>query len=133
MKSISLRRESAPVPPFASELTAANVPSPRRIEEYKAALGEGGFAVIDCYADWCGPCKAIAPKVEELAHTHPEVRFYQVDVDASTDVAQELGIRAMPTFKFFHNGDVADEIVGANPAALVAAVQKGAKLVKDSA
>ena len=67
----------------------------------------------------------IAPKVHELAKEHPEVRFYQVDVDGAPDVAQELGVRAMPTFKFFKDGEVADEIVGANPQALAAAVKKG--------
>ena len=72
----------------------------------------------------------IAPKVHELAEAHPEVRFYQVDVDGAPDVAQELGVRAMPTFKFFKDGAVADEIVGANPAALVAAVKKGAEGLK---
>ena len=69
----------------------------------------------------------IAPKVEELAKAHEDLRFYQVDVDAAPDVAQELGIRAMPTFKFFLNGEPQDDVVGANPAALTEAVQAGAK------
>ena len=101
------------------------------MDEFKAAIGEPGFVAIDCYAEWCGPCKVISPKFHEMAKHHPQLRFYQVDVDGAPDVAQELSIRAMPTFKFFHNGEVADEIVGANPAKLLEAVKNGVEAVKE--
>ncbi|KAL4919806.1 thioredoxin-like protein [Aspergillus aurantiobrunneus] len=79
--------------------------------------------VLDCYAEWCGPCKAIAPKVEEFAKENTTVKFYQIDVDELSDVAAELGVRAMPSFFFFKGGQKVNEVVGANPPALQAGVK----------
>lgn len=58
-----------------------------------------------------------------FSDTYPEARFYKLDVDEVPDVAQELGIRAMPTFLLFKNGDKVAEVVGANPKALEAAIK----------
>ncbi|EGC47442.1 thioredoxin [Histoplasma capsulatum var. duboisii H88] len=80
--------------------------------------------VIDCFATWCPPCKAIAPKLVELSEQHPNVGFYKVDVDECPDVAQELGVRAMPTFVFFKDGQKVDEVVGAVPASILAVIQR---------
>ena len=55
---------------------------------------------------------------------YTDVRFYKVDVDEVPDLAQELGIRAMPTFVIFKNGEKVDEVVGANPKAIEAAILK---------
>jgi len=92
--------------------------------EYQKAVAKGGVMVIDCFAVWCGPCKVIAPKVVELAKKYPTASFYKVDVDAVPDVAQELAIRAMPTFKIFKDGELVDSIVGASVAPLEEAVKK---------
>lgn len=74
--------------------------------------------VLDAWAEWCGPCKAIAPKIDEFSTTYPTAKFYKVDVDMVPDVAQELGIRAMPTIIFFKNGEKITEVVGANQHAI---------------
>ena len=79
--------------------------------------------IIDCFATWCGPCKVIAPKVVDMSKEFPNARFYKLDVDEVPDVAQELGVRAMPTFIFFKDGEKVDEVVGANPAKLKSTVQ----------
>lgn len=79
--------------------------------------------IIDCFATWCGPCKVIAPKVVEMSKEFPNARFYKLDVDDVPDVAQELGVRAMPTFIFFKDGEKVDEVVGANPTKLKSTVQ----------
>jgi Thioredoxin domain-containing protein len=50
--------------------------------------------VLDCWATWCGPCKAIAPAFEKLSESFPQIKFYKVDVDDQADVAQELNVRA---------------------------------------
>ncbi|PGG97099.1 thioredoxin [Blastomyces parvus] len=80
--------------------------------------------VIDCFATWCGPCKTIAPRIVELSKSFPSVGFYKVDVDECPDIAQELGVRAMPTFVFFKDGMKVDEVVGAVPPAIEAAITK---------
>ncbi|KAF2201731.1 thioredoxin [Delitschia confertaspora ATCC 74209] len=79
--------------------------------------------VLDCFATWCGPCKVIAPQVVKFSNVYPQARFYKIDVDEVPDVAQELGIRAMPTFLLFKNGEKVAEVVGANPKALESAIQ----------
>jgi len=82
------------------------------------------LVVVDCYATWCGPCIAIAPKMEEYSNNFPSVAFYKVDVDNVPDVAQELGVTAMPTFIFFKDGAKVDEVRGAIPPAIEAAIRK---------
>jgi thioredoxin 1 len=94
--------------------------------DFEQALTDAGDAlvVLDCFATWCGPCKVIAPKVAQMAKEFENARFYKIDVDEVNDVAQELGIRAMPTFLLFKKGKKVEEIVGANEKALKAAIQK---------
>ncbi|KAF2459050.1 thioredoxin [Lineolata rhizophorae] len=79
--------------------------------------------VLDCFATWCGPCKVIAPQVVKFSDIYTTAKFYKLDVDEVPDVAQELGIRAMPTFLLFKNGEKVGEVVGANPKALEAAIK----------
>ncbi|KAF2009971.1 thioredoxin-domain-containing protein [Aaosphaeria arxii CBS 175.79] len=94
--------------------------------EWDSALeAKDTLIVLDCFATWCGPCKVIAPQVLKYSKAYPEARFYKLDVDEVPDVAQELGIRAMPTFLLFKNGDKVGEVVGANPKALEAAIKSG--------
>ena len=78
-------------------------------------MGSEESVLIDCFAEWCSPCKQIAPKVDEFSEAYPEVKFYKIDVEKLDDVAQELGVRAMPTFMLFRNGEKLTEVVGANP------------------
>ncbi len=72
------------------------------------------LTVVDCFATWCGPCKAISPYVEELSKKYSSTNFAKVDVDDSKDVAEKLGVRAMPTFVFFKNGKEIDRMEGAD-------------------
>lgn len=74
-------------------------------------------------ATWCGPCKVIAPQIVKMSDAFPSVRFYKLDVDEVPDVAQELGVRAMPTFIVFKNGEKVKEVVGANQKALQTLVE----------
>ncbi|KAJ5182664.1 Thioredoxin [Penicillium capsulatum] len=71
------------------------------------ALTSSGPVVIDFYATWCGPCRAVAPKVGELSEKYPNVRFVQVDVDKMKKVAQDFNVTAMPTFAFLKDGQEA--------------------------
>ncbi|KAK1140280.1 mitochondrial thioredoxin [Aspergillus melleus] len=79
------------------------------------ALTSSGPVVVDFFATWCGPCKAVAPVVGKLSETYPNVRFIQVDVDKVRSVAQELQVRAMPTFVLFKDGQPLEKrVVGGN-------------------
>jgi len=89
-----------------------------------SVLDSKGLVVLDCFATWCGPCRTIAPTVAKYSEEYPGVKFVKIDVDEVSDVAQELGIRAMPTFVLFKDGEKVGEVVGANPHALLAAIKK---------
>jgi thioredoxin 1 len=82
-----------------------------------------GLVVLDCYATWCGPCKVISPMVDQFSETYSSANFYKMDVDQASELAQELGVRAMPTFMLFKGGERVKEVVGANPQALRAAIE----------
>ena len=73
--------------------------------DLKQELKDAGdkLVVIDFYATWCGPCKVIAPKVEEMSSSMSNVVFLKVDVDENEDAAGEYNISAMPTFIFMKN------------------------------
>jgi len=69
--------------------------------------------VVDFWAPWCGPCKAIAPVLEELAEEMGEqVQISKVDVDNNQEIAGKFNIRAIPTILIFKGGEVVDQIVG---------------------
>ena len=59
--------------------------------------------MIDFFATWCGPCKMIAPQIEEMSKSLENVVFLKVDVDEAEDAAQEFNVSAMPTFIFMKN------------------------------
>ncbi len=74
--------------------------------------------IVDFFAEWCVPCRMIAPIVEEISNDYADrVLVVKCDVDDSPGVAARLGIRNIPTVMFFKNGEVADKQVGAVPKA----------------
>ncbi|KAK3944038.1 thioredoxin-like protein [Diplogelasinospora grovesii] len=99
--------------------------------QWRQVLASSSVVITDFYADWCGPCKMIAPTFESLSSKYSKpnkITFCKVDVDNQRDVAQQYSVRAMPTFLILHKGSVIDTIQGANPPALTAAVEKAIKL-----
>ncbi|HIH77310.1 MAG TPA: thioredoxin [Halobacteria archaeon] len=72
--------------------------------------------MIDCWAEWCGPCRMVAPVVEELAKEyHGKVVFGKLNTDENNRLAMRFGIMAIPTFLFFKDGKKVDTMVGALP------------------
>jgi thioredoxin 1 len=82
------------------------------MEELERVVSENRVVLIDCYADWCGPCKMMEPVVEELAAERDAV-VAKVDVDANQTIAAELGARSIPTFVLFVEGESTEQLVGA--------------------
>ena len=72
--------------------------------------------LVDFWAVWCGPCKAIAPTLEELATQYKgKVKIAKVDVDENQQIAQQFGIRSIPTLLMFKGGKVVEQLVGGAP------------------
>jgi len=72
--------------------------------------------LVDFWAEWCGPCKMIAPVVEQLAQDFDgKLKVGKVDVDSNQQTSMQFGIRSIPTLLIFKNGRVVDQIVGAIP------------------
>ncbi|WBW72127.1 thioredoxin-like I protein Txl1 [Schizosaccharomyces osmophilus] len=92
----------------------------RSYQHWISTIPKSGFLAVDCYADWCGPCKAISPVFSQLAskYSGPQFVFAKVNVDEQTQISSSLGVRAMPTFIFFENGKQIDMLSGANVQAL---------------
>ncbi len=68
--------------------------------------------LVDFYADWCGPCKRIAPVLEELAAEIPNAKIVKVNVEHNPRLAAEYGVQSIPSLKVFKNGQVTDQVVG---------------------
>lgn len=92
---------------------------------------KGQVVFIDAFATWCGPCKAVAPIIDKWSEDPSEglkdkVTFYKFDVDKLPELAQELEVRAMPTFFIFKAGanSPSEQVVGASPPLMRKGIEK---------
>ena len=69
--------------------------------------------LVDFYATWCGPCKMVAPIIEEIANERTDVKVCKLDVDEAIDIARQYQIASIPTLLLFHGGEVVNKAVGA--------------------
>ncbi|ODV84760.1 hypothetical protein CANARDRAFT_200428 [[Candida] arabinofermentans NRRL YB-2248] len=124
-RSIASARKST-IRSFHSTSRALKVEEVSSYPDFKEKVLKDKFALVDFYATWCAPCKAISPLVEKFSEQYAnDVKFYKVDVDNSGDTPAVYGVTAMPTFLLFKNGEKVFSIVGANP--------QGIKQVLDAA
>jgi len=82
-------------------------------ENFEATVAEG-VTMVDFWAPWCGPCRMIAPVVEELAEEFDgKAKITKVNTDEQQDIAVKYGIRSIPTIMFFKDGEMVEQMVGA--------------------
>ena len=76
---------------------------------------QSGTAVVDFYADWCGPCRMLAPALEQIADEHPELAVCKVNVDDEPALASAFGIMSIPTFVAIKDGEIKGQLLGVRP------------------
>ena len=79
--------------------------------EFKEAIKQGKV-LIDCYAIWCGPCKMLAPIIEDLASEISNYSFYKLDIDKNEEIAREYTIMSIPTLLIFEDGKLINKLIG---------------------
>jgi thioredoxin 1 len=71
--------------------------------------------LVDFWAEWCGPCKAVAPVLDQIAAENPGIRLVKLDVDANPETAMKYQITSIPAMKVFKGGEVVKTVIGAKP------------------
>ena len=95
--------------------------------EYDQFLKENTSVFIDFYADWCGPCKMVAPIVQKVSEIYTDVAFAKVNVDDVPEVAERYGVMSIPTMIAVKNGEVVETSVGFVPQEMLEKVVAAAR------
>ncbi len=102
-----------------SKMESKTLPLLKSTEFEKEVLKSQTPAVVDFYADWCGPCRMVSPIIEQLSKEYSgRVKFAKVNTDENPDIAMRYGIMSIPTIIIFKNGQVASTVIGAGPASM---------------
>lgn len=84
-------------------------------QEFQELLSQNEVVFVDFFATWCGPCKMLAPIIEQLADKHPEVKVVKVDVDQEPSLAMQYQVQSIPTLITFKNGQPVQRQLGFMP------------------
>ena len=84
--------------------------------EFEQQLGSQPAMVVDCTASWCGPCKLVAPLMDQLAEAYDgRVAVFKLDLDANKPVAKRFGIKSIPAVMYFKQGELKETLIGVKP------------------
>lgn len=84
--------------------------------DFEALLSRGSLLVVDCTATWCGPCKLVAPLIDQLAEEFTgRAQVFKLDLDANKALAKRFGVRSIPAVMFFKEGELMETLVGVKP------------------
>lgn len=86
-------------------------------ERFNEIVNNNEIVLVDFFADWCGPCKMLAPVLEQIAAEYPKVKIVKVDVDLEQELTQSFGIQSVPTVIFFYNSEMKQKFTGFTPKA----------------
>jgi thioredoxin 1 len=90
--------------------------------DFDAQVKAQPLIVVDFWAEWCGPCRMVAPVLEELANEYSDrLTVGKVNVDENRQTAARFGVRSIPTLMFFRDGSRVDQVIGAHPKATIKA------------
>ena len=111
MDNLCIIKKKKGVIKMALELTKDN---------FVNTVKEAKVAIVDFWAPWCGPCRMIAPIIEEIGEDFKDkgVVVGKINTDEQQELAMQFGIRSIPTVLFFKNGELADSMIGAAPKAM---------------
>ena len=85
-------------------------------DNFKSTIGNTDkLVIVDFYADWCGPCKMVAPILEEILEEYSDVEVYKVNIDEEPEIAKDFSVKSIPTIVSFKGGLEHKKVVGAQP------------------
>jgi thioredoxin 1 len=106
----------------SAELSGAYPDSPVKVNDgdFEKLVGKYPYVVVDCWAPWCGPCRMLAPTIDELAKDHKgKVVYAKLNTDENIETAGKYRIMSIPTLLFFKEGKLVDKAIGAMPRSLL--------------
>jgi len=107
---------SGPKEPSESKGEWPAVPLEVTDATFKETVQKYPLVVVDCWAEWCGPCRMVAPVLEELARDYKgKIVFAKLNVDSNRETATAYGVMSIPTLLVFKKGQLVDQIIGAMP------------------